>query len=334
MNFPTKFSIDASQINILSSRKAMGLPEHYVSGVIETEQLNFEYVRKLSSTELVGIAEDPQVPFKMRYAAGTMLALAGDSRIQIFEPNMILIPESQAKIGLNWARVSEVVERYRDLGVIPSWIEKEAPQFETVVQSFKIAKYPVTNVEYLAFLKDTQYPHIPTSWQFGCFPMAHANHPVYTVSPESADAYAQWLSKKTNRQFRLPSEIEWEYAAGGSESYEFPWGEEYLDDHANTVESGILSTTPVGIFPKGNSIFGVSDLAGNVEEYVSDNYWTYPGSKKIEDDLMQTVGSSYRIARGGSFSRFRDLARCKRRHGWFPKDIYAMGFRLAEAKSS
>jgi toxoflavin biosynthesis protein ToxD len=330
MSIPTKVSIDASQINIISARKAMGLPEHYVSGIAETEQLDFEYVRRLKVTELASMAENPKVPFKTRYAAGTMLALLGDPRIQVFEPSMIFIPGDRAKIGLSWARVSEVAEMYRDLGVIPSWIEKEAPQFETTVQSFKIAKYPVTNVEYLAFLKDTQHPHIPTSWQFGCFPMTRANHPVYTVSPESADAYAQWLSNKTNRQFRLPSEIEWEYAAGGSASLEFPWGEEYLDDRANTVESGILSTTPVGIYPKGNSIFGVSDLAGNVEEYVCDNYWAYPGSKKIEDDLMQTVGSSYRIARGGSFTRFRDLARCKRRHGWFPKDIYIMGFRLAE----
>jgi formylglycine-generating enzyme required for sulfatase activity len=330
MSFPTKLSIDASQINLISERKAMGLPEHYVPGVIESELPAFEYVRRLTITELVSITENPKVPFKTRYAAGTMLALVGDPRIQVFEPRMILITGGQAKIGLSWARVSEVAEMYRDLGVIRPWIEKEAPQFETTVQSFKIAKYPVTNVEYLAFLKDTQHPHLPTSWQFGCFPLTRANHPVYTVSPESADAYAQWLSEKTNRQFRLPSEIEWEYAAGGPEGLEFPWGEKYLDDRANTVESGILSTTSVGIYPKGNSIFGVSDLAGNIEEYVSDDYWAYPGSQKIEDDLMQTIGSSYRVARGGSFTRFRDLARCKRRHGWFPKDIYVMGFRLAE----
>lgn len=330
MSFPTKLSIDASQINLISDRKAMGLPEHYVPGVIESEFPTFESIRGLEVIELVSIAENPEVPFKTRYAASTILALVGDPRIQVFEPEMILIPGGQTKIGLSCARVSEVAQMYRDLGVIRPWIEKEAPQFETTIQSFKIAKYLVTNLEYLAFLKDTQHPHIPTSWQFGCFPLTRSNHPVYTVSPESADTYAQWLSKKTNRKFRLPSEIEWEYAAGGSESFEFPWGEEYLDDRANTVESGVLSTTPVGIYPKGNSIFGVSDLAGNVEEYVSDDYWAYPGSQKIEDDLMQTVGSSYRVARGGSFTRFRDLARCKRRHGWFPKNIYVMGFRLAE----
>jgi formylglycine-generating enzyme required for sulfatase activity len=71
-------------------------------------------------------------------------------------------------------------------------------------------------------------------------------------------------------------------------------------------------------------------MAGNVEEYVADVYGRYPGSAlAVCDDLVRARGR-YRVARGGSFTRFRDLARCKRRHGRFPKPIYVMGFRLAE----
>jgi formylglycine-generating enzyme required for sulfatase activity len=70
-------------------------------------------------------------------------------------------------------------------------------------------------------------------------------------------------------------------------------------------------------------------MAGNVEEYVADDYAPYPGAARVEDDLSRARGR-YRVARGGGFTRYRDLARCKRRHGRFPKAIYVMGFRLAE----
>lgn len=71
-------------------------------------------------------------------------------------------------------------------------------------------------------------------------------------------------------------------------------------------------------------------MAGNVEEYVADVYRPYPGGAAIDDHLSQIHGE-YRVARGGSFARFRDLARTRRRHGHNPLSAtYAMGFRLAE----
>ena len=74
----------------------------------------------------------------------------------------------------------------------------------------------------------------------------------------------------------------------------------------------------------------MADMSGNVEEYVAAPYSPYPGGHFIADHLTQIHGS-YRVARGGSFARFRDLARTRRRHGHNPKSVtYAMGFRLAE----
>jgi formylglycine-generating enzyme required for sulfatase activity len=161
------------------------------------------------------------------------------------------------------------------------------------------------------------------------YPHHLANHPVWTVPPEAADAYAQWLSQRTGRSFRLPSESEWEYAATGGDSREFPWGDEFRPDLANTIEQGPLSTTPVGIYPLGRSPFGCDDMAGNVEEYVADEYRPYPGGANVDDELSSEA-AVYRIARGGSYTRYGDLARCRRRHGWYDKPIYPMGFRLAE----
>jgi formylglycine-generating enzyme required for sulfatase activity len=72
-------------------------------------------------------------------------------------------------------------------------------------------------------------------------------------------------------------------------------------------------------------------MAGN-EEHVADDYAPYSGGSYINDHLAKIHGG-YRIARGGSFARFRDLARSRRRHGHNPRSgTYAMGFRLAESR--
>ncbi len=73
----------------------------------------------------------------------------------------------------------------------------------------------------------------------------------------------------------------------------------------------------------------LTDMAGNVEEYVGGVYTAYPGGTRISDHLVEIHGT-YRVARGG-FARFRDLARTRRRHGGNPRSTtYTMGFRLAE----
>ncbi|WP_397600142.1 SUMF1/EgtB/PvdO family nonheme iron enzyme [Silvanigrella sp.] len=76
--------------------------------------------------------------------------------------------------------------------------------------------------------------------------------------------------------------------------------------------------------------FGICDLAGNVEEFVSNPYFVYPNGKLILDDLYKIRNSPYPMTRGGSFTRSCDLARSKRRHGFFEGEIYVIGFRLAK----
>jgi formylglycine-generating enzyme required for sulfatase activity len=198
------------------------------------------------------------------------------------------------------------------------------------LDAFRLARFPVTNIEYRDFLLDTGHPELPSSWAFRQFPQSHANHPVYTVTAAAADAYVHWLARRTGRRFRLPTEAEWEWAAGGPQGLEFPWGDTFDADKANTAETGLFDTSPVGAFLGGESAFGIADLAGNVEEYVSGNYGPYPGGHPVADHLAQIHGE-YRVARGGSFARFRDLARTRRRHGHNPRSAtYAMGFRVAE----
>ncbi|MEW2545756.1 SUMF1/EgtB/PvdO family nonheme iron enzyme [Streptomyces sp. NPDC047002] len=306
----------------------MGLPHTFVSR-LDPADIRAAYGR-LSGTDPAGlaeIAEDGDRPFADRWTAGSLLALAGDPRIDPESPAMAAISGGRAAIGLPEADVEGVTARWSHVGVRSEWIAKETPRHPVDMAPFRLARYPVTNLEYRGFLADTSAAWLPTSWQFGVYPAHLANHPVWTVPPEAADAYAAWLARRTGRPFRLPTEAEWEYAAGAGRAH--PWGEAFAADAANTVEQGPLSTTPVGIYPAGRGPFGLSDMGGNVEEYVSDDYRPYPGGAFVADDLL-TDAESYRVARGGSFTRYGDLTRCSRRHGWYRKPIYAMGFRLAE----
>jgi hypothetical protein len=72
--------------------------------------------------------------------------------------------------------------------------------------AYRIARFPVTNLEYRAFVLDADHSELPSSWHFRRFPEERANHPAYTVSAASADAYARWLARRTGRGFRLPGE--------------------------------------------------------------------------------------------------------------------------------
>jgi formylglycine-generating enzyme required for sulfatase activity len=315
----------------VNDRERLGLPDRYIAGRFDAAlQIAYRGLQGESQERLLHILNDNARPLTDRLAAGNLLARIGDPRLNSDDPSMITIPGGRVEIGLPFADVDGVMKRYQGLGLEPKWIEKECPRHSTQLKPYRIARYPVTNVEYRAFLLDTGYPELPTSWTFRRYPEERANHPVYTLSAAAATAYARWLAQHTARGFRLPSEAEWEFAAAGTAGLEFPWGDTFDADRANTAETGLFTSSPVGAFTDGDSPFGVADMAGNVEEYVADLYAPYSGGRAIADHLTDIHGA-YHVARGGSFARFRDLARTRRRHGYNPRSAtYAMGFRLAE----
>ncbi|WP_421318386.1 formylglycine-generating enzyme family protein [Aeromonas veronii] len=315
----------------MTDREAMGLPENYIDGKFSNSFHIFANLRTATTEELISITLDQSYSLDERYVAGTLLALSGDPRINTKNPEMILIPGGYYKIGISEEEAESVTMKFKHVGVEKSWIMKEVPEHVQKVEAFEIAKYPVTNQEFREFLVDTGFSELPSSWHLGIFDYYKANHPVYSVSLNAISVYIEWLNTKTNNEFRLPTEVEWEVAASGLAHNEYPWGNQFSSLLANTAESGIYHTTPVGIYPNGTSFFGAHDMAGNVEEYVSCDYKPYHGGMFQVDHLSEN-NVKYRVARGGSFARFADLARTSRRHGKFPRfdrDIFAMGFRLA-----
>ena len=168
----------------------------------------------------------------------------------------------------------------------------------TYVMAYRIGRYPVTNEQYARFL--TQNPDYPVpcldevwaepyNWnpRRRTYPEGKANHPVVLVSWEDALAYCEWAG------VRLPTEEEWEKAARGEDGWAYPWGDDFDPQWANVRESGIGSTTPVGIYPDGASPYGLLDCAGNV--------WEWTASQAGEGQI---------VIRGGSWSFYAVDARC------------------------
>ena len=166
----------------------------------------------------------------------------------------------------------------------------ERPPREVEVHPFWIDKFAVTNEDYEVFVAATGYPEL-SHWKVGRYPTLLPRHPVVHVNWYDAIAYAQWAGK------RLPTEMEWEKAARGSDGRRFPWGESFDPLRCNTLESKINNTTEVDRYPLGCSPFGVWDMAGNVWEWTADGY-----------------SPRHKALRGGSWNDLSAAARCSARY--------------------
>ena len=136
------------------------------------------------------------------------------------------------------------------------------------MRRFYIDKYPVTNEQFYNFLLATHYkPADPynylKNWVDGKYPVGMDDYPVTWISLEDARAYCKWAKK------RLPTEIEWQYAAQGTDGRLWPWGNDFYGTRCN---NNFNRPTPVDAFPKGKSPFKVEDLVGNVWQLTNDVY--------------------------------------------------------------
>lgn len=176
------------------------------------------------------------------------------------------------------------------LGMIRPLYQDEHPKRKIFLPAFYIDRYEVTQAQYKVFSDRTGYRRPPV-WKNGTFPPGRGNHPVTFVSWYDAQSYCRWAGKK------LPTEAEWEKSARGPDGLEYPWGNVYEPDRANTGESETNDTVPVGRFESGKSPYGVYDLIGNVGEWVEDWYRPYPGNSQTSP----LFGDRLKVIRGGSW---------------------------------
>ncbi len=204
----------------------------------------------------------------------------------------------------------------------------EKPQRELDLPGYQIGRFPVTNAEYACFVHASQYTP-PDHWPNGWVPVGLEDHPVVNVSWEDVEVYCQWISQITGRQYRLPTEEEWEKAARGGlpETRRYPWGDEWRPGMCNTIELARGKTSPIHEFEQVNaSPFGAVDMAGNVWE------WT-AGSYKCDPDRLDAsphYGHLDRVVRGGSWQNSRQSARISCRGQCKPDERHPyLGFRVA-----
>ena len=174
-------------------------------------------------------------------------------------------------------------------------LEDEGPEHNVFLERYSIDRYEVTNLQYKRFIDDTGR-RSPRHFRNRTYPEGKADHPVTFVSWFDAEQYCDWAGK------RLPTEQEWEKAARGTKANVFPWGNEFNLDFANTpVRWAELKqegdTTPVGAFPGGNSPYGLSDVSGNVWEWVDSWYGPHPGNTRESENY----GEINRVLKGGSW---------------------------------
>ncbi len=151
-------------------------------------------------------------------------------------------------------------------------------------------------------------------------------------------AYCQWLSKKTVKHYRLPSEAEWEKAARGEEGLIYPWGNEWDKTRLNSAEGGKGDNTPVGQYsPNGDSPYGVADMAGNVWEWTRSLWgkdwekpdFRYPYNPEDGREDLNAGSNMLRVLRGGAFLNSQRYVRCAVRYRGDPNlRSRRLGFRV------
>src|SRR5262249_20343751 len=155
-------------------------------------------------------------------------------------------------------------------------IDYEQPQHLIYLPDYRLAKTPVTNAQYRAFVLGTDH-EAPQDWTNKTPPSGEEDHPVIGVSWYDAINYCEWLSEVTVRGDGLPSEAEWEKGARGTDGRIYPWGNRWDVTRCNPMESGLGKTTAIHAYPLGASSYGLLDMAGNVWEWTRSLWgFTYP----------------------------------------------------------
>jgi len=222
-------------------------------------------------------------------------------------PQMVVIPAGRFQMG-------------SDSG----GAEEKPPHPVAIPQAFAMGVYEVTVGEWDACVKEGGCPQIQKAGQ-------EKNLPVSDVSWDDSQKYVKWLSDKTGRKYRLPSEGEWEYAARGGTATRYWWGDKNSAGRANCTDCGSAwdgkGASPVGSFEPNP--LGLYDVQGNVWEWTQDcwnpSYVGAPndGTPRAEADCLS------RVLRGGSWALDHDYMRASRRNRYDQDVRYNQnGFRV------
>jgi formylglycine-generating enzyme required for sulfatase activity len=277
---------------------------------------------------------------------------------------MVTIPAGKFVMGSTDAEVRRIEA---DWNITREALTQETPAHTVEIgRPFLIGKYEVTVAEFKRFVQESGYRTVAeregagwvydegkkhwvkkqgASWRNPGFKVED-DHPVTLICHVDAEAFCKWLSAKEGRDYFLPTEAQWEYAArGGLNEKRFPWGDDYPDggrlnlaDYRSpvpwadrTIDDGWPKVSPVGCFaPNG---YGLCDMAGNLWELCADVYnaKAFDGlaSKTVIDPAVTGKGKT-RVVKGGNWAFGAGICRNSFRAGLGPDTaVDVSGFRVA-----
>ena len=270
-------------------------------------------------------------------------------------PEMVAIPSGRFLMGANQGEEeSEGLQVY--------YRNRSQPLHEVGVASFSIGRFEVTRGQYRKFIEETRVNtdgcfvygekdyefHQSKNWQNPGF-LQDELHPVVCVSWDDAKAYTAWLSQKTGKKYRLPTESEWEYAARARTVTKRFWGDEgnqacaYANGADLTTKEIVPSfnTSPVAncrdrfaytghVGSYRSNAFGLYDMLGNVYELTEDCWHENYNGAPTDGSAWTTGDCSRRVGRGGAWSNIASNIRSAVRN-WsgVTQRAYMIGFRVA-----
>ena len=244
-------------------------------------------------------------------------------------PEMIMVPAGEFTMGTKG-------EDGREDDEMPA-------RTVTIAHAFALGKYEVTFDEWDACVSaNACQKAADEAWGRG-------RRPVININYAQANAYAKWLSTTTGKEYSLPSEAQWEYAARAGASEGTPWRGDKARacDHANVYDTltkrkllfdwaafpcadGFTETAPVGTFAP--NAFGLHDMLGNVWEWVADCYRPNYTNAPVDGSAVKAETCAKHLSRGGSWNIFPAWVRTGYRYG-LQGELRAsnLGFRVMRA---
>jgi formylglycine-generating enzyme required for sulfatase activity len=244
---------------------------------------------------------------------------------------MVAIPGGTFLMGTEDEEIERLVKKF-------GWerFRSERPKREVNVPPFFIGKYPITQEQWRAIAAtakiDIDLETNPSSFKGD-------ELPVESVNWDQAIEFCKRLSRETKREYRLPSEAEWEYACRAGTTTPFYFGETITGKLANYRASETYAeeakgehrgeTTPVGQFPP--NAFGLYDMHGNVWEWCADTWHdNYDGAPTDGSAWIENGNDNRSPMRGGSWGFNPAFCRSAFRHYDYRRDFryYILGFRV------
>ncbi|MDJ0901582.1 MAG: formylglycine-generating enzyme family protein [Xenococcus sp. MO_188.B8] len=223
--------------------------------------------------------------------------------------DMVLIPGGSFMMGTEDEEIERLVKEYDR-----EWFRAERPQHKVTVPTFFMGRYPITKDQWREVAGwqqiERELETDPSDFKEDYEGIDRWQRPVESISWEDAKEFYNRLSNRAKREYRLPTEAEWEYACRAGTTTPFHFGETISTELANYYgeatygrgSKGIYreQTTPVGYFQVANN-FGLSDMHGNVWEWCEDDWHDNYENAPTNGSAWVSEVSATRIIRGGSW---------------------------------